>query len=405
MKNQEPRTKNQECILKCICKSIDIDCVVSIIEGTGITDENYKSAMGNTIPYFDGEKKYIKHFLLTCGDDFRYFGPIINTKTMLGLSRLPIKRINKSNVIAAFINSYWMGDRIWNPETSIDAAGWKDIMMSAYNAGDPVIIIGDSHSSVYRRSIFVPKTEYAQELNILPIHLLCLGGSARGLSNSSSRSQYGNKIKSIRDMIYPQIKKNTPIIFKFGQVDIEFVYNHKRIIDKKFIFDLSDYIFFVNKVIDDYLNYVKFIFPDRNVIIASVFPPTLSDEHWREGYKKAGIISLTEKDRRILDEDLEKLEIPDWEQRTVLHEIFNKILREKSSLLDLKYLNDFTPFLQGNKVSEEFIRPQGGNDHHLDHESTFQVIRNLYEKNIFRNDVPVTRNKKFFRFHPMKLIN
>jgi hypothetical protein len=54
------------------------------------------------------------------------------------------------------------------------------------------------------------------------IHLLCSGGSAKGLNNPNSISQYNNRIiNNVNNNDYKHL------FFLFGGVDVDFSYIHK----------------------------------------------------------------------------------------------------------------------------------------------------------------------------------
>ena len=117
------------------------------------------------------------------------------------------------------------------------------------------LITGDSHSNLINFNN--------------SIHILCSGGSAKGLNNPKSISQYGNNLINI-------IKNNnySNLFFLFGGVDLDFCFIHKYLKNNDI-----DYKEFNLDVINNYLNFITNNFFNKSVIILSVGLPCLDDDN------------------------------------------------------------------------------------------------------------------------------
>lgn len=224
----------------------------------------------------------------------------------------------------------------------------------------PLLIVGDSHSNLYF-------TSNAVKCGALPILLLCTGGSARGLSNPKSRSGYGLKIaRFLAD--FDRELTHSCILFKFGQVDVEFVFNFHRVQTGKTTFSLADFHRFRDETIRRYMDFLGGFAKRESFAVASIFPPALGDAHLVDGYLNEHVARLESDDAPdALKEKLRALETPDLRQRTRLHNDFNMKLRDACAVQGLIYCDDFSPFLSWNGLlARKFnVRTQGA-DHHLD---------------------------------------
>ena len=185
------------------------------------------------------------------------------------------------------------------------------------------LITGDSHSNLINFNN--------------SIHILCSGGSAKGLNNPKSISQYGNNLINI-------IKNNnySNLFFLFGGVDLDFCFIHKYLKNNDI-----DYKEFNLDVINNYLNFITNNFFNKSVIILSVGLPCLDDDNFIKGLLNGHINYLENKDINLLEKDLLSCPVlPDIYKRTEITLHFNKILEEeiiKTKNPNIKYL-DITSF-------------------------------------------------------------
>jgi hypothetical protein len=204
-------------------------------------------------------------------------------------------------------------------------------------------ITGDSHSE---------KTFFNNS-----VHLLCSAGSAKGLNNQNSISQY-NKIiiKNILENNYANI------FFLFGGVDVDFGYIHKYLDNENI-----NYKEFNVNVINDYLNFIVSNFADKSVTVLSVGLPCLDDEHFIKGMLNAHVNYLENKDINILEKNLLNCKtLPDIYTRTLITLHFNETLKEeiiKLEKLNIKYL-DITSFTYDSNLKRIKDMYFTRNDHH-----------------------------------------
>lgn len=180
------------------------------------------------------------------------------------------------------------------------------------------LIVGDSHSNdiVFQNST----------------HLLCSAGSAKGLNNPNSISQY-NKI------IIDNVKNNNydNLFFLFGGVDVDFCFIHKYLQNNSI-----DYKNFNSEVVDDYLEFIEQNFYDRSVVILSVGLPVLDDINLKKGILNAHVNHLENQDIIILEKKLSSCRLPNIYKRTKITLHFNEELKDKIMKLNnpnIKYLD------------------------------------------------------------------
>ncbi len=247
--------------------------------------------------------------------------------------------------------------------------------------GRPVLVFGDSHSILY-----LTRHPIMGEKWILPVDFRCIGASARGLATIPSTSGNGEMIRRFVNSSEKAILNSDEIIFKFGQVDLEFVYYYNLLTrNLGQTFSEDHFLDFATESADRYFSFLESLFLPRlrsQISVASVFPPTLSDEHWAEGYLKAHIgiagggaafIRAEEALRSGQDPapELSRLirnfDAPNQVLRTRLHARFNEMLKDRAEALGFKYRDDFTPFLgTSGIVDARYTKDKQGKDHHLD---------------------------------------
>jgi hypothetical protein len=173
----------------------------------------------------------------------------------------------------------------------------------------PYVLIGDSHSSLYRRS------GVASDQWLAPMHALCIGGSALGLKNPASTSGYGSLIKRFIAQIeaVAPIGSGLPIVFQFGQVDTEFVFNFRRIRGGQRAFDMPAFASFCQESVQAYLSFLTDVFRQDqrgNVSILSILPPSLSDQALIDGYVNGRILSQATSTRKQCGRPFDSWNIP-----------------------------------------------------------------------------------------------
>ena len=204
------------------------------------------------------------------------------------------------------------------------------------------LIIGDSHSN----NILFNNSK----------HLLCSAGSAKGLNNINSISQYNKLI--INDIKQLKCAK---LFFLFGGVDVDFGFIHKYLNNQKI-----DYKEFNLDVINNYLEFIKNNCYDISVTILSVGLPCLDDSNLKSGLLNGHVNCLENQDINILKQKLLSCKLPDIYKRTKITLNFNKKLKKeiiKMNNPNLKYL-DITSFTYDYKLKRIKDKYFTRSDHH-----------------------------------------
>jgi hypothetical protein len=241
----------------------------------------------------------------------------------------------------------------------------------------PLAIVGDSHSRLYvRRARWKGRW-------LAPIHLATAGASARGLANAQSRSGQGDLVRRFVAGL-ARLVARPPILFVFGQVDVEFVFTFKRLEnDPPSTFDLADFETFCVETADRYADFVAGLgLAPRQGILAGVFPPALSDAAWRAGYLNA-YIAQTESNLAldVLRARLERADIPSLHARTAQHRLFNRHLAAAPPRRGLGYIDVFDDLLSdAGVVDVRFLGPAAGLDHHLDAAATRPMVVSVLQR-------------------------
>ena len=210
-------------------------------------------------------------------------------------------------------------------------------------------LVGDSHSGDIKFNNY--------------IYLSCSGGSAKGLNNPNSISQYNNLIiNNVNNNHYKHL------FFLFGGVDVDFSYIHKYLENQNI-----NYVDFNLSVIKNYLNYIVTNFSNRSVIILSIGLPVLDDEHIKQGLLNAHINFLEEQDLIQLEKNLSNAILPNIVERTKIALNFNEQLKNEIrnlSIPNIKFLDitSFTYDANRMRIKNEFFTK---NDHHNNYRAVF----------------------------------
>ena len=230
----------------------------------------------------------------------------------------------------------------------------------------PYAVVGDSHSThLVRRG-------WQGERWLLPLHCLCTGASARGLINPEAAAGAGAKARAFLEALAPW---PIPVLFKFGQVDVEFVFTFKRLESGQRVFDTAAFEAFGDETIERYVAFLQDATPPSlraKARVAGVFPPALSDKAWRQGYMNAHIADLHgPADRRALSARLAELELPSLDERTRLHKAFNTRLFTAATAAGFDMMFGFNAMLgpDGAVEPRHLGKAKGGN-HHLGYAAT-----------------------------------
>jgi hypothetical protein len=225
----------------------------------------------------------------------------------------------------------------------------------------PIAIVGDSHSThLVRRA-------WRGDRWMLPLHRLCTGASARGLVNPEAAARAGAKVRSFLEALAPT---PLPVVFKFGQVDVEFVFTFKRLESGETAFDRGAFDAFAAETVERYVDFLTDATPPALrpwARVAGTFPPALSDNAWRQGYVDAHIAALHgPADQAALMDQLARLELPSLAERTSLHKAFNTRLIETAAKAGFGAMFGFNALLgPDGTLAPRFLGRAAGRNHHL----------------------------------------
>jgi len=187
-------------------------------------------------------------------------------------------------------------------------------------------------------------------------HLLCSGGTAKGLNNPQSISQYNNTIiQNVQNNNYKHL------FFLFGGVDVDFSFIHKYLENPSI-----NYMDFNLDVIKNYLEFITKNFHNKSVIILYIGLPTLDDKHIKTGLLNGHINYLENQDLSILSNKLSQINLPNIFDRTKIALNFNEQLQNeinKLGLPNIRFLDitTFTYDFRLHRIKDMFFTR---NDHH-----------------------------------------
>lgn len=245
----------------------------------------------------------------------------------------------------------------------VEAGFRATVALAGTFGGVPVLIFGDSHAIIYAAGKEVSGSRW-----LLPIDLRTIGASARGLGRDASSSGNGDRIRRFLATHLREGDPSTPMVFAFGQVDLEFVLPFSAI-RKRGLNELpADYVEeFIGRTVEYYVAFLCSAVPESgrgSAIVTSVLPPTLSDEHWAEGYISALIGAADDAD---LVAHLRAFRIPSIAARAAMHREFNARLKQAATASGFRFLDAFSAFAGPDGcVDPRFTLISGGHDHHLD---------------------------------------
>ena len=230
---------------------------------------------------------------------------------------------------------------------------WKKTLAILGKIGRPMLVIGDSHSLIYRQTVVGD----AGKLTV-PLHLVCGGGSASGLPNPNSRSGYGTHIEKTAAALNEAADDGASpinVLFAFGQVDVEFVYTYRRLRDRRYEFDRALFEEFCALFVGRYVNWVAAL-KLRNAVIVGINPPCLDDDFLVEGYivqmqvylASNVVDSRAEDDFDSLIHGFDVIELPCKVERTAHHRRLNGLIRREAEDHGLFYTDSFSRMMGGH---------------------------------------------------------
>jgi hypothetical protein len=361
-------------VFAAVCAPVSPRDFVDLLRRTGFSAEAYRDYYDDFAALNWGPTQALGHFFNYGLDERRGVPMTLDRDAFVALARLPIADIGfKAKLLAGL--AHYLFDDLGHPYGPAIVERWPVVRDLASQGARPYFITGDSHSN------HLNLTGARGGEWLLPIHLLCTAGSAAGLGNPASRSGYGPLLRDAVGVIGTLPGGiEIPFLFQFGQVDIEFVYHFRRVRNGRWILDLDDYRAFCDDALTRYIGFVANAFDTsrrKQVFLASVFPPALSDAAWKQGYVNDDIARReTEESVQALSIGIRKLEIADFRHRTEIHLYFNARLKAACERLGFGFLDVATGFLGTDGLLDPlYISPETrGFEHHLDARQTCRAL-------------------------------
>lgn len=357
---------------------------IRLLLETGFSPEAYRDHYADLSAQTLNAAQALSHFLLAGLPERRIVPLNLNRGALIALARLPIDdRAFRARLLICLGGHLF--DDTGHPYGPAIQDRWPAIRALVAEGARPYFIAGDSHSHQYSL------TGARGGAWLLPIHLLCTGGSATALGNPVSRSGYGALLRRAVQIIETLPGAATiPLLLQFGQVDIEFVHHFQRIRGRQFALNLDDYRVFCERTAESYIQFATGLFSDPSrlsVSLVSVFPPVLSDEAWQKGYANADIVFReTNHSAAYVSAAIQTLEIATLRQRTEIHLYYNDLLRSACERHGFGFIDGATPFLGANGIVDpNYVAPEAnGSEHHMDGRATHGKAGDLIWQSIDR---------------------
>jgi hypothetical protein len=347
-----------------------LERIVDAIRQCGFSESAYLAANPDLVRALPDHLSAMMHFIATGSYESRVFPVDLRLDGLWALSRLDLKDDFKASMIYVLINNYCqLESSLWKKSPRELCAFWAQLVGIIRSAGTPYVIIGDSHSILYRQLIL------GDGAPIMPVHIMLSASSAMGLSNPASRSGARQRLAPLAEALPDSVG----ILFKFGQVDVEFVSVFKRVEAASTNYDLTEFDQFCRRSVRSYIEFLSTHFCNRDVAIISTFPPALSDEAWRAGYINAHVAALeTDGSIETIIAGVKQLQIPTLPERTRQHARYNEMLRGAALEAGFDFIDDFSPFLgPGAVLDPAFVLTSRGSDHHLERAPTTPTIKRI----------------------------
>jgi len=352
-----------------ICGTGTPRLVEALLHEAGFDPEAYRRAFPDLadLPTDDGA---IAHFLAHGVRERRNFPIDLDVRPVRELDRAVASRPFLTELKAALCQAYGQG----LPPGDAGCLASASARLSPLRPSGcrPFVLIGDSHSHVFRRSTC------RGDLWLTPLHLLCSAGSAGSLANPASRSGYGGAVAAQATHL-AQLRDPPPILVQFGQVDVEFVSSFQRVRDGRHRLDMDFYHGFCDRAAAAYTGFLARVFGELDqVSVLAIFPPALSDGCWASGYVNAHVMGLEGGgDADAMRDAIARLEIPSQQQRTQIHRYFNERVAEGCDAAGLRFIDVFTPLLKGAMLDPRYVPETRGSDHHLEYAATAKFAEDL----------------------------
>ncbi len=244
------------------------------------------------------------------------------------------------------------------------------VAMLRSHGGVPYVVIGDSHAGHYGRA------DERDGAWLAPMVMTCPGATAAGLANEQSRTRTGDRILEwARGPAHRHGRFDAPIILAFGGMDAEYVWMMRRIRNRIDAFSSDEYAAFASESVRRYARFVERLCESVDpalLRICAVFPATLFDEHWTQGFIGVQSFGAAQAGETLdvvqLAKGIARTERPGLPVRTRLRALYNDHLKSMCARLGLGFIDAFTPLLgPAGTIRPRYVEPHGGRDHHVDY--------------------------------------
>ena len=321
----------------------------ALMEKAGFSPDVYRNHAQDLIDGLPSDDFSAMHFVQFMDSEVRsprYFPIHLNPN---GLHAIADAFTFRNKYKASLIRHLIQAQIDFNPSCVEHEEFWFSILGVIKRIGNPIVFIGDSHTRVFRQTV----TDRGSI--IIPLNLLCGGGSAIGLPNMTSRSGYGARIKAAMGAITSAAERTlmrVPVCLKFGQVDIEFVHTFRRAQRMEETPSTQKFEDFCDQVITAYVIWVA-QFKLRDIHILGVNPPCIKDAYVHEAYNiqartyvNGGVADAANGTQ--LDDILagfDTLKFPNQRERTKNSKLFNTKLKSECNEHAINYVCNFDDFI------------------------------------------------------------
>jgi hypothetical protein len=339
-----------------------------LMEKAGFSPSEYRNSWPDLIAGLPSEKWSAKHFVQFMDTEVRMPRRFPIHLDFSWLDTIAKEKIYNRNATASLLRNLIQAQVDFSYDVLKKAEFWENVFKTLFEIGAPMIFFGDSHSRLFRQTI--------QDWNhiIIPINILCGGGSAIGLANKNSRSGYGALLHLIVEAINEAKLRNNfkvPLCFNFGQVDVEFVHTYRRLKRKEFQQPSNaEFTEFCAQVVNSYVTWISNISP-LDAVVVGINPPCINDEYIFEAYLAqmqvylhAGVADENEgQSFEALVEDFKKLQLPNKRIRTHNHKLFNEHLQKEAEKHSISYIDGFQELMgPDGSISPKYAAAADGLD-------------------------------------------
>lgn len=375
------------------------DYLFGLIRSVGFTNAGYLQSNPNLAPYGDVPNGLIGHFAAIGAQQLRptlldrtgrTLREVVETIAASDLTNAGYRSTLLALIAREFIMQSWLlgapQPPVWeNSDAHTDDRLEELIRYGNYNAL-PYFVIGDGHSRLYQSIRIFPDGKW-----LLPIAMTCSGGSARTLGDAASSRRYGLRIIAMIARIARFLEQGSFCFFKFGQVDVEYLYTHRWSIAGTPAFDRSDFDSYADECIELYIGFLKHaIKPElrQQVCVCSICPPASADENFAQRYVRAHFgDKITVEMEQAQLRAVARLSIPNICERTALHGAFNDRLRQAAEAAGFIFEDDFSLLIDkaAGKLPDRFTKNGRGEDIHIvrSHE-TISIMERLIRARLDR---------------------